>query len=469
MGLFTGKDLTGNHKLSSGHTETNDGSPVVLITGEVLTHNHESSGGHTDPMGSAVELITGRNLRSNHESSGDQIDPNEGFAVRLTTGKDLTGNYESSGGHIDPNEGSTVGPITGKNLANNHESSGSQSDPKEGYAVRLNHGKDLTGSHESSGGHTDLCESSAVGLITGRILAGNHESSRGHIDPNEGSAVGLMTGKGLASNHRSSGSHIDLYKSSDVELITGKDLTGNHKSSGGHTYPNEHSPVGTISGKDLTENHDTLVASTSDPDDLYLPIWHSKNAKRDKMKAADHIPVFQLWRSQVSAAFGFIPLSPLVGNKDWEANEYIECPLLAHEKVKASGKYNFQEAKIHIPSQLKTENWQKYLSQYWDWQLISFLKFGFPLDFNENVQLKCDHTNHKSAILYPDHVDKYISEEKHFKAIHGSFKTAPFSDMQCSPFITREKPGGNKRRVIVDLSWPAGNAVNDGPGLLFRH
>ena len=34
--------------------------------------------------------------------------------------------------------------------------------------------------------------------------------------------------------------------------------------------------------------------------------------------------------------------------------------------------------------------------------------------------------------------------------------------MQCNPFITREKLGRHKSRVIVDPSWPAGNAANDG-------
>ena len=111
---------------------------------------------------------------------------------------------------------------------------------------------------------------------------------------------------------------------------------------------------------------------------------------------------------------------------------------------------------------MKTENWQNYLSQYWDSQLISFPKFGFPLDSNQHVQLKCDNTNHKSVLLYPDHVDKCISEERQFKAIHGPYKMPPFSDIQCSPFITCEKAGGNKHRVIVDLIWPAGNVVNDG-------
>ena len=81
--------------------------------------------------------------------------------------------------------------------------------------------------------------------------------------------------------------------------------------------------------------------------------------KRDQIKAAYHIPDFQLWKSQVSDAFGFIPQNRLVGKKDFEANKYIECLLLAHEKVKASGKYNFQKTKIHIPSQFKMEKWKK--------------------------------------------------------------------------------------------------------------
>ena len=34
--------------------------------------------------------------------------------------------------------------------------------------------------------------------------------------------------------------------------------------------------------------------------------------------------------------------------------------------------------------------------------------------------------------------------------------------MYSSPFIIRDKPDSDSRRVIVDLSWPKGQVVNSG-------
>ena len=48
------------------------------------------------------------------------------------------------------------------------------------------------------------------------------------------------------------------------------------------------------------------------------------------------------------------------------------------------------------------------------------------------------------------------------KAILGPFHTPPISDLHVSPFMTREKPGAPHRRVIIDLSFPAGESVNAG-------
>ena len=48
------------------------------------------------------------------------------------------------------------------------------------------------------------------------------------------------------------------------------------------------------------------------------------------------------------------------------------------------------------------------------------------------------------------------------KAILGPFHTPPIPDLHVSPFMTREKPGAPHRRVIIDLSFPAGESVNAG-------
>ena len=209
-------------------------------------------------------------------------------------------------------------------------------------------------------------------------------------------------------------------------------------------------------------NDTQIMASMEASIEDNVPIWVSVNSKREKMQQASQVKDFCLWKSQTKGEFGFIPLSPLLGDKNCQEKSHITCPILAHNQVKKSGKHNFQGEKILLDSQLNAKNWEKYLSGYWDWQLIQIIKFGFPLDCDEAVKLKCDFTNHKSAILYPEHVDMYLNEEINFKAIQGPFNSPPFPDMHCSPFITREKPNSNKRRVIVDLSWPMGNAVNDG-------
>ena len=67
-----------------------------------------------------------------------------------------------------------------------------------------------------------------------------------------------------------------------------------------------------------------------------------------------------------------------------------------------------------------------------------------------------------SAVELPEHVDAYLQEELKFEAILGPFKQHPIDDTHFSPFMTREKSGSEKRRVIIDLSWPKEASVNDG-------
>ena len=98
-----------------------------------------------------------------------------------------------------------------------------------------------------------------------------------------------------------------------------------------------------------------------------------------------------------------------------------------HKQVTALGCYNYQKQINLLKSQLNTEAWQSYLKHQWDWQLIQLLKCGFPLDCGPSLELHCDFTNHKSATLFPEHVDMYISDEKQFMAIYGPYKDPPFT------------------------------------------
>ena len=89
------------------------------------------------------------------------------------------------------------------------------------------------------------------------------------------------------------------------------------------------------------------------------------------------------------------------------------------------------------------------------------LEYGFPLDFDRNCYLQRVDSNHKSADTHLDQVKNYIQEELSHRAIIGPFKNLP-SSFHISPLMTRDKQDSDKKRTIMDLSWPKGYPVNDG-------
>ena len=89
-----------------------------------------------------------------------------------------------------------------------------------------------------------------------------------------------------------------------------------------------------------------------------------------------------------------------------------------------------------------------------------FVKFGFPLNIDPHANFKSEKINHPSATRYPDHIDHYIAKEKAQGALLGPFTDPPFH-MHISPSMSREKSDSDKHRVIVDLSWSKGSAIND--------
>ena len=115
-----------------------------------------------------------------------------------------------------------------------------------------------------------------------------------------------------------------------------------------------------------------------------------------------------------------------------------------------------------MTSQLNVEVWQSLLKDYWDHQLLQLLQFGFPLDFNRACPLHHDMGNHSSANEFPADVEAYIDEECRYGAILGPFHVNPIVNVHNSPFMTRNKPNSDSRRVIIDLSWPLGASVNSG-------
>ena len=69
------------------------------------------------------------------------------------------------------------------------------------------------------------------------------------------------------------------------------------------------------------------------------------------------------------------------------------------------------------------------------------------------------HTLQTKYLLVQTGTTPRLSKE----AILGPFEAPPFHPWtQCSPLMTRDKPDGSGKRVIIDLSFPEGASVNDG-------
>ena len=146
----------------------------------------------------------------------------------------------------------------------------------------------------------------------------------------------------------------------------------------------------------------------------------------------------------------------------------IQKMLEVHKKVQDSGKYNFQHCRIRVNEKINVEYMRIMLRDYQDLQVCDLLEFGFPLGFEgdiHNLSTKdqiWQYKNHKGALEFPDHINAYISKESSHKAILGPFKKNPFQDtLIISPLNTVPKREPSERRIIMDLSYPKGNAVND--------
>ena len=150
------------------------------------------------------------------------------------------------------------------------------------------------------------------------------------------------------------------------------------------------------------------------------------------------------------------------GVREWKATQ--DTDLCNHHKVQEEGYPNRWGARIPVKSAWNLELFSQLLQDYGDQEVVEWAQFGWPagrLPILEDP--KCSTKNHKGATDYPQHLTKYITKELKYGAVMGPFSKIPFkSRIGISPLSTRPKKGTEERRVILDLSFPIGQAVNDG-------
>lgn len=96
--------------------------------------------------------------------------------------------------------------------------------------------------------------------------------------------------------------------------------------------------------------------------------------------------------------------------------------------------------------------------------VIQGLKDGFRLGFDPSKsKLKSASKNLQSSSLHPAVIDKYLQNEVENGRVAGPFSSPPMSNLQVNSFgVIPKRNQRGQWRLILDLSSPAGNSVNDG-------
>ena len=137
--------------------------------------------------------------------------------------------------------------------------------------------------------------------------------------------------------------------------------------------------------------------------------------------------------------------------------------LRLHEVVKQSGETNIKGCRIPLDSKWNANYLERELSDYHDKEVAQLCRYGWPINIAETgFKDRAHPRNWRSATEYADQMDQYIQREHKAGTLLGPFKKSPFtSHAVVSPLSTAEKRDSEERRVIMDLSFPPGDSVND--------
>ena len=146
----------------------------------------------------------------------------------------------------------------------------------------------------------------------------------------------------------------------------------------------------------------------------------------------------------------------------WLANNDKDITL--HKEVLQGGYPNRWGAKKQVASGWNLEEFAQQLVDYHDKEVVEWLRYGWPTGRLPTLtQPGWSKKNHKGATDHPQQLDKYIQKELGYGAVMGPFEKIPFtSKVGISPLGTKPKKDSTEWRVILDLSFPIGDAVNDG-------
>lgn len=141
------------------------------------------------------------------------------------------------------------------------------------------------------------------------------------------------------------------------------------------------------------------------------------------------------------------------------------CTHPAHKYYAAArpfGTSNEQGEKVTVRSRLNLDVWDGIKTGHSDDPIVlSGIRHGFSLQYTGDPLSELPIEMHASGEKFQKHILDYIDDEIGYGAIACPFQKTPFREWcRTSPIMTRPKSDSQKRRVIVDLSYPTHASVN---------
>ena len=92
------------------------------------------------------------------------------------------------------------------------------------------------------------------------------------------------------------------------------------------------------------------------------------------------------------------------------------------------------------------------------------MEFGFPVAHNRKTGSTSNPKNHKGATEFLVQMESILNKEVENRSVVGPFEQSPFQPGEAcfSPLNSVPKRDSEDRHLILDLSFPQGNAINDG-------
>ena len=172
------------------------------------------------------------------------------------------------------------------------------------------------------------------------------------------------------------------------------------------------------------------------------------------------------WAAQENEELAKEHGNPLLTYPRWIRNswEQNDSDIALHEAVLKGGYPNRWGARQEVMSTWNLNRFEELMEQYEDKEVVEWLRYGWPMGRLPTMKPpQLSTKNHKGATDFPEHLHKYINKEAKYGAVMGPFKKIPFSaNVGISPLSSRPKKDSVDRRIILDLSFPIGQAVNDG-------